>query len=76
MQITDVTTHERLVTLTLTENDLRAILTKKLAEETGFDINPRTTLISFNLEGCAGQTSVKITMRNLMKPGTEKETQP
>lgn len=69
MIVKDETKNERKITATFSENDIRAILTKKLAEEQDFKIDPHNTLIKVRFDKKDEDTRgfvncVEITMRN------------
>ena len=69
MNIKDKTTHERKIFCHFDAMDLRAILTKYLAEKTGFKIDPRKTRISVTFdkkdEGSRGFTDyARVVMTN------------
>ena len=44
MNLTDQTIHERKVSARFDEHDLHALLVQKVAKESGFVLDPRTTL--------------------------------
>lgn len=74
MNFKDSTTHERKIFATFDENDIRSILTKHLAKEAGFDIDPRATVIEvrFRKEDSAGRgfvNHIDVVMRNDLSCG-------
>lgn len=74
MPIKDTTTHERKISATFDENEIRDILTKKLSEEFAFDIDPRTTMIEIRFRKEDKDTRgfvnyIDVTMRNDISEG-------
>lgn len=70
MMIKDTTKHERKIFASFSELEVRAILTKKLVEETGFKVNPRKTMIDVRFcekerAGTSGfENYIEVTMIN------------
>ena len=50
MKVKNKITHEHRISAEFDEFDIRMILTEKLAQQEGFDIDPRKTLISVRFD--------------------------
>lgn len=70
MEMKDTTKHERKIFASFSDFDIRDILTRKLAEKTGFKIDPRKTMIDVRFRerertGTSGfENYVEVTMIN------------
>jgi len=77
MRINDKTIHERAVHAYFDEADLVALLSQKVAADTGFSIDPRKTKIHVIISkkdrcGTAGfESYAEVTLTNTLSPSAE-----
>jgi hypothetical protein len=78
MNVKNKVTHEHRISAEFDEFDIRMILTEKLAQQEGFEIDPRKTLISVRFDsrdkGSQGfKTFVLVEMVNDLTPKDEQD---